>query len=111
MLTNHDEFEKKLQTLENLFENDPLQFEVLRREIIDQCINSYPERFQNRARGIQFTLECELNKYKHPTARMNRMAELFWDKVSDFHEIISDPVNFSVRQEGNKKKGKVLPLY
>lgn len=110
MSTNHGELEKKLRSLENLYEHDPLQFEVLRQEIMDQEINSYPERFQQRARGIQFTLECELNKYKHPIARMNRLVELFWRKVDEFHEAMSQPLNFSAKQEENKTTGKVLPF-
>lgn len=74
MLISEYDLDKKLQRLEHLYGNDPLQFENLRREIIDQEINSYPAKHQQRARGIQFTLDCELNKYKNPIVRMNRMA-------------------------------------
>jgi uncharacterized protein YaaN involved in tellurite resistance len=110
MDTSNDELDKKLQSLENLYENNPLQFEFLRNEIIQQCINSYPERFQHRARGIQFTLDCELNKYKNPLARMNRMVELFWSKVSDFNEAMDDPKKFSAKQKRNENIGKILPF-
>lgn len=110
MIKSEYEIEIILQNLENLYEKDPDQFENLRREIINKCINSYPEKFQQRARGIQFTLDCELNKYKNPVVRMNRMVELFWEKFSEFQTAISDPTKYTAEREENKKVGKVIPL-
>jgi len=94
-----------------LYKKNPDKFEELRKEIIEQAINSYPEKYQKRARGIQFVLDCELNKHKNPISRMNCMVELFWGKFFDFQAAISDPVYFSEKKERNKKKGKILPLY
>ena len=110
MIKSEYELNKALLKLESLYEKDPDHFEELRREIINNTISSYPEKFQERARGIQFTLDSELNKYKNPVVRMNRMVELFWEKFSEFKTVVSDPVNYSAEKERNKKAGKVIPF-
>ena len=110
MLKSKYELEKMLQNLENLYEEDPDHFEALRREIIHKTINSYPEKFQQRARGIQFTLDCELNKYKNPLSRMNRMVELLWEKFAEFQTVISEPTKYVAEREAAKKAGKVIPF-
>lgn len=110
MLKSEHELKKALLKLESLYEKDPDRFEDLRREIINNAINSYPEKFRLRARGIQFTLDSELNKYKNPVVRMNRMVELFWEKFSEFQTAVSDPENYTSEKERNKKAGKIIPF-
>ena len=100
-----------IEDLERLFKKNPERFEDLRKEIINQAINSYPEEYRQRARGIQFGLDFELNKHKNPAMRMNRMVELFWDKVYEFQAVVSDPVYYSEKKKTNKKEGKVISLY
>jgi hypothetical protein len=111
MLKSEKELEQMLQSLENLYQKSPDQFEDLRREIINHSISSYPEKFQQRARGIQFTLDCELKKYKNPVVRMNRMVELFWETFSEFQAVVNDPTSYTAEREKSKKEGKVIPLY
>ena len=110
MIKSEHELKKSLLKLEYLYEKDPDGFEDLRREIINNAINSYPEKFRLRARGIQFILDSELNKYKNPVVRMNRMVELFWEKFSEFQTAVSDPENYTSEKERNKKAGKVIPF-
>ncbi len=110
MLKSEYELKRMLQNLGNLYKEDPDQFEDLRREIINKSINSYPEKFRQRARGIQFTLDCELNKHKNPVARMNRMVELLWEQFSEFQTVISEPTKYAAEREKTKKAGKVIPF-
>lgn len=99
-----------LKKLEGIQESKPERFEEFRREIVDKCIVSYPERFQNRARGLQFTLDCELGKQKNPLARMNRMAELFWGNFSEFQETLSNPKAKTEGNETSQPPAKVIPI-
>ena len=110
MLKRECDFDKMLEALEDVHEKDPHQFEALRREILNQSIDSYPERYRQRARGLQFALDCELAKYKNPVARMNRMVELFWEKFYEFQSDVSDPAGYDARRELNKKGGKLYHL-
>ena len=109
---NENDFnvEKYLRDLARMHEVDPENFEKLRAELIDSTINSFPDRFRKRARGIQFFIDHELDKHKDPVSRMNRMVELFWDKFHEFSHAMNDPVGFTVAREQNKKDGKVIPF-
>ena len=104
-------FDEIYESLGDLYKKDPDQFEDLRQELISAAINSYPERFQQRARGLQFVLDCELNKHKNPVMRMNRMVELFWEKVYEFQTVVSDPIYSSDKKNVDKKQAKIIKLF
>jgi len=110
MIINENIIKNKIKNLEGIYEKHPDRFEKLRKELIEIVIMSYPEKFRKRARGIQFYIEFELNKYKDPVIRMNRMVELFWDKFYEFNSTINDPAGIAFDLEKNNKKGKILPL-
>ncbi len=100
-----------LPQLEIYYEKDPDKFEAIKNEIIKETIESFPEKFQQRAYGIQFTLDCELRKYKNPVARMNRMVEIFWYKVAEFQDVLNDPTSKIADYDNSKTSGKVIPLF
>lgn len=63
--------------------------------LLNQTIETFiascsPER-QERLRQFQWRLDQELNRYKDPVARYNRMIELFWDGVTIFHQSLENP--------------------
>jgi hypothetical protein len=105
------DFNDALRELEFMSESDPDRFEELREQLIRMTISSFPDRFQQRARGIQFLLDYELGKQKDPVSRMNRMVELFWKQFHEFNSAMNDPVRFAAELEKNKKTGKVLRLH
>ncbi len=111
MINRENKVDEMLQQLDGLFEKDPHRFEDLRRDIIDTTISCYPERFQQRAQGIQFTLDCELDRIKNPVVRMNRMVEIFWQKVAEFQTVVNDPRSASAEQELKNKAAKVIQLF
>ncbi len=100
-----------LSQLELYSENDPDKFEALRSEIIRTAIESFPERSRQRSYGIQFALDCELRKYKHPIARMNRMTEIFWAKVYEFNLALNNPQAVMAEKEETREPAKVIPLF
>ena len=111
MKQTNKQIEQMLQQLDGLFEKDPKRFETLRKNIIDTTISCYPEKFQQRAKGIQFTLDAELDRIKNPVARMNRMVEIFWQKVDEFQAVVNDPLSFSAEQKEKRQPAKVIQLF
>lgn len=111
MINRENNVGEMLQQLDGLFEKDPGRFEDLRKNIIDTTISSYPEKFQQRAQGIQFSLDCELNKIKNPVVRMNRMVEIFWKKVDEFQTVVNDPISAAEERQRKKKAAKVIQLF
>ena len=103
--------DRMLQKLDGLYEKDPARFESLRQDIIAETIRSFPEKFQRRAQGIQFGLDCELNRIKNPVARMNRMVEIFWEKVDEFETVLNDPKQLVGAKSAGQPGAKVIPLF
>jgi hypothetical protein len=105
------EIDSLLSELESVSEKDPEKFERIRSKIIKTAIESYPEETQQRYYGIQFTLDCELRKYKNPVARMNRMVEIFWAKVYEFNLALNHPEAIFAARENKREPAKVIQLY
>jgi len=68
--------------------DDPEAFIKRQKEIIGDAISQCPTKYQKRLAQQQWCLEQLLSKYKDPTARMNKMVELFWSGVSTFEETL-----------------------
>jgi len=100
-----------LAELELVSENNPEKFETIRREIIKTAIESYPKETQPRFYGLQFTLDCELRKYKNPIVRMNRMVEIFWDKVYEFDLALHHPEAVMAAKAEKREPAKVIQLF
>lgn len=100
-----------LPQLELYSEDNPEKFDAIRDEIIESAIASFPKKYQKRAQGIQFTLDCELRKYKHPIARMNRMVEIFWGKFDEFQLAVNNPMAEITNSGENAPPAKVIPIF
>jgi len=66
--------------------DDPEAFITRQKEIIGDAISQCPEKYQTKLAQQQWSLEQTLSKYKDPTARMNKMVELFWEGVYEFED-------------------------
>jgi len=100
-----------LPQLELYSETDPEKFEAIRSELIEAAIESFPAKYRQRARGIQFALECDLRKYKDPISRMNRMVELFWEKFDEFQTAVNNPTAAIAIRQKNQTPAKVISLF
>ncbi len=107
-MERHDPMDD-IARLGELHASDPEAFERLRKRIIDEAIQSFPEEHRARAFGLQFRIDQELSLCKDPISRMNRMVEIFWEGVQQFEAAIRDPETFA---EGKKRKtpGEVISL-
>ena len=68
--------------------DDPKAFIERQKEIINEAIAQCPEKYQKKLAQQQWCLEQELSKYKDPTARMNKMVEIFWQGVYKFEDTL-----------------------
>lgn len=105
-----DKTEEILSRLGDLYRKDPEAFEAMRRLLIEQTIEGFPEEHRARAYGLQFRIDAELSRYKDPVARMNRMVELFWDGVQEFEAAISDPEGFAQEKINGRTEAKIIPF-
>ena len=111
-MTSHEcSIDLLLSELELVSKNDPEKFEEIRSEIIRTAIESYPQETRQRFYGMQFTLDCELRKYKNPIARMNRMVEIFWAKVYEFNLALRHPETAIAAKAEKRDPAKVIQLF
>jgi hypothetical protein len=61
-----------------------------KEQLIELYISSLPEDRQRPLRQLQWTIDGELRKYKDPIAKMNKMAELFWNQFSEFQKAVKN---------------------
>ena len=73
---------------------------------IEDFINSCPPEQQERLRKFQWKLEQDLNRYKDPVARFNRMVEIFWEQVNTFYQALENPSSFL--KDGSHKVDNVV---
>ena len=57
---------------------------------VEEYISSRPEARQQRLRQLQWTIDGSLRKYKDPIAKMNKMAELFWEGFGKFQTAVKE---------------------
>ena len=67
----------------------PDELLAYKEKLIETYISSLPEERQHRCRQLQWAIDGELRKYKDPIAKMNRMAELFWEGVGQFRDTLT----------------------
>ena len=68
----------------------PDELLAYKEKLIETYISSVPEERQQRLRQLQWKIDGELRKYKDPIAKMNKMAELFWEGVATFQSTLTD---------------------
>ena len=107
-----DDTKQVIEKMSGLFQTDPDEFERLSRDLIRRTIESFPEHHRKRAAGLQFKIDCILDRYQDPVARMNKMVEIFWDYFQQFHDAFHNPEKLLADQEEkHSQPGKVIPLF
>jgi hypothetical protein len=79
--------------LRDLFATDPAAAEKRAAEIIQSYINTLEDDKKQRAAAFNWRIQQELRNYKDPTARMNKMVELFWNGVKEFQSVLNAAVH------------------
>lgn len=73
-------------------QEQPETFSKIKQEYIRQEISRISNGNKRREWNLmkyQKTIDDELNKYKNNIARFNKMVELFWKGVEEFHRILT----------------------
>jgi hypothetical protein len=105
--------EEMIARMGELYKSDPEAFEAMRRLLIEETIEGFPEKHRARAYGLQMRIDAELGRYRDPVARMNRMVELFWEGFGEFQQALNDPAELLRRREQRKidnQAAKVIPF-
>ncbi len=64
-----------------LAKEDPDAFEERRRELLEQVIAQAPEHLQARLRGLQWRIDMERRRYKHPLKSCIALHVMMWEAV------------------------------
>jgi hypothetical protein len=72
--------------LSRLARDDPMAFEVLRSELIENCITRAPERIQPRLRQLQFRVDCIRRMSRTPLAATLKIQALMWESFLELNE-------------------------
>lgn len=98
------------EELSQLYFQDPEQFEQRRKALIEETIQTFPEDFQKRAQGLQFTIEARLQAYHDPIMRMNKMVEIFWEHFASFQEVVNNPEKVMRERQNARQEATILPF-
>jgi len=96
-----------------LMENEPEAFEKAKEELIEEFIMEQPEDKREQLRQKQWLIDGELRKYKNPTARLNRMIEMFYEQVRQFQVALMTLEHPEMKKEEKsetKEKAPVIEL-
>lgn len=77
-------------TLSKLACDDPRAFEALRDELVASCIESAPERLQQRLYGLQFRVDAIRRLSRSPLGALMKIHAMMWRSFLDLdHELKS----------------------
>lgn len=83
-----------------LHKNDPEKLEKLQKEIVEDYINSVPERNKNRLRGIQFKIDSIRKLSQNSTQSYLKIADMFWSEgFTRFNDILNGEHDLNVNEE------------
>lgn len=72
----------------NLARADPQAFEKLRREMVEALIQTAPESLRPRLHGLQWRIDMERGRYKHPLKSCISLFNMMWDSVYGDHGLL-----------------------
>jgi len=86
--------------------DDPEAFAKRQKEILDEAISNSPKKYQEKLKQQLWCQDKQLNKFKDPTARMNKMIEIFWGGVHTFKVTLKGN---AIKSE-SCTKAKIIPF-
>lgn len=98
-----------------LAQTDAEAFERRRQEVIDNLIAEAPEHMRERLRRLQWRVDAERRRYKHPLKSCVVIFNMMWDSVYGEHGLL-DALNAlshvdtqSSREEADSQ-ARILPF-
>lgn len=103
--------------LKHLAETDPESLEQLRESMINDLIESAPEEYRRRLRGLQFRIDMEREKADTPISSCVAISQMMHDSFDDLRTAIyeaqrttKDPEGIQLAKEFEKKSADIVPF-
>jgi hypothetical protein len=96
--------------LMNLALHEPEKLESLRQSWVEDTINSAPEYFQRRLRGLQFQIDMEREKASNPVSSCIRISQMMHEGLASLHDAINKPAQDEELQQGSSASILSFPL-
>lgn len=83
--------------------NEPAKLEELRQSWVEETINSAPELFQRRLRGLQFQIDMEREKASNPVSACVRISKMMHDGLANLQDVIKNSHNNEFEPQGSQQ--------
>ena len=95
--------------LMRLASQEPEKLEDLRKNWVDTTINSAPEPYQRRLRGLQFQIDMERERASNPVSSCIRISQMMHEGLANLREAINKTENDNL-EEDNEMSAAVIPF-
>ncbi|MFT7558938.1 MAG: hypothetical protein ACI93R_000841 [Flavobacteriales bacterium] len=75
--------------LSELAQRDPKQLERMRLQEVEQLIQSAPESYQRRLRGLQFQIDCKRELHKNSVGACVELSKMMLDSVQRLNTVLN----------------------
>jgi len=100
------------QEWKTLYQNDPEAFESKRQQWIDSLIDSAPEEYQRRLKGLMFQVETTRQRSKNPVQSCMNISKMMWTSTADLRcfleELACQLKNPKALAEREKRSADIL---
>jgi len=93
--------------LSKLASEDPEKLEQIRAQQVENLIESAPQQYQRRLRGIQFQVDCARRKHNNPLAACIEISSMMYDSLHRLNKALTTPAGSSSEVE-EKESADVL---
>lgn len=87
------------EELRKLAEQNPEQLEALRQQMVEETINSAPQQYQRRLRGLQFQVDMERRRARNPMDSCIRISKMMHDHLFQMRETINGATDTEIASE------------
>ncbi|MGQ9686732.1 MAG: DUF3135 domain-containing protein [Thiobacillaceae bacterium] len=101
-------------TWATLAKEDAAAFERRREELLQQFIAQAPQHLQERLRRLQWRIDAERRRYKHPLKSCMALHAMMWESMYGSGGLLEalnrlrDP--FAAKPQQTHKSGDILPF-
>lgn len=100
--------------LREMAQHDPEGLERLRVQLCDQLIQSAPEAYRRKLRGLQFRVDMERRRAKTPMAACIAISGMMHDSFDRLRQVLNEAVSNAASTTGSQADAataaKVLPF-
>lgn len=100
--------------LREMAQTDPEGLERLRMQLCDQLIQSAPEAYRRKLRGLQFRVDMERRRAKTPMAACIAISGMMHDSFDRLRQVLNEAASSAsatgTRQAETTTDAKVLPF-